>query len=445
MSESFAARFEWLPVSPDVMFFGGTVSTSVTESGRELIAAWTALDRGMAEWILKLADFDESEAWRADGYSTCAAWLATQCQMSRSDAFDKLKVSRELRQRAEVREAFSAGMPYSKVRLLVRLQGLDAERDAEYVADAWRDSIRVLEARVERWNDHANQDRRPPSLDDRYGIRRTRGFGGGLGRVVIEAPDDMLDRMFALFDAYGEYLFNNGGEPTVLRMPEDVAESTKETADLGYSGEADPFAASTDESDESESRIWTGEPRSLSAKRLDWMFDLFEEVALSSPDKLDPYVAAVGVTIQYEDLIAGTGEGVTSQGSPLRGEAVRRLCCDAGVHRIVVRGESEILDLGRDQRLFNRKQRRAIQFRHAHVCAIRGCGRRVTQVHHIQWWENDGETNIDNGVPLCSYHHHLVHEGGWNVAWNPLAGITRIEGPLGQVLETETRFTRMAA
>src|SRR5207244_3239767 len=24
---------------------------------------------------------------------------------------------------------------------------------------------------------------------------------------------------------------------------------------------------------------------------------------------------------------------------------------------------------------------------------------RVTHIHHIRWWENGGETNIDNGVP----------------------------------------------
>lgn len=185
--------------------------------------------------------------------------------------------------------------------------------------------------------------------------------------------------------------------------------------------------------------------RSSSAKRLDCLFDLLEEVALAEPDMLDPYTAAVGVTVQYEDLVEQSGLGLSAQGSHLDPDTVHRLMCNAGISRIIVRGESEIIDLGQEQRLFNRKQRRAIRFRHAHVCAVRGCGRRITQIHHIHWFENGGETNIDNGIPLCSYHHHLVHEGGWHATWNPTTGTTRLQGPRGQTLQTQTRFTRMAA
>ncbi|HVV36647.1 MAG TPA: HNH endonuclease signature motif containing protein [Acidimicrobiales bacterium] len=177
---------------------------------------------------------------------------------------------------------------------------------------------------------------------------------------------------------------------------------------------------------------------------LDWLFDLLEEAALADPKKLDPYVAAVGVTILYEDLINATGNGLSSQGSTLTGEAVRRLACDADIHRIVVKGQSEILDYGRGERLFNRLLRRALRFRHGHVCGVRGCGRRITQIHHIDWWENDGETSIDNGIPLCSYHHHLVHEGGWNIAWNPTTGTVTLEGPRGQTLQTTASFLRAA-
>ena len=198
--------------------------------------------------------------------------------------------------------------------------------------------------------------------------------------------------------------------------------------------------------DESAMQTPAEEPRrSTAAKRLDYLFDLLEEVALASPDKLDPYNAAVGVTVQYENLVAKTGTGLSTQQSALDPETIHRLMCDAGINRIVIKGESEIIDVGREERLFNRKQRRAIRFRHGHVCAVRGCGRRITQIHHVRWWENDGETNIDNGIPLCGFHHHLVHEGGWKASWNPSEGITRLEGPLGQVLETEARFGRLVA
>jgi hypothetical protein len=402
--------------------------------GRELLVAWNQIDRGIAGFVLQLAEFDASGAWAEDGYASCASWISDKCQLSRSDAFDKMKVSRELTRRHVVRVAFAEGLPYSKVRLLVRLDGVDHERDEEFVAHARTDSIRVLEERVNNWNYDNGQDKPPANLDDHYGIRRSRGFGGGLGRVVIEAPDDMLDRLFALLDAYGHFLHFND-------KPAQLGLSTVDSARV------EPPV-------DNQSRIWTpGEPsiddepaavRPRSAKRLDWLFDLLEEIALADPRKLDPYVASVGVTIQYEDLMAATGHGLTAQGSTITGEAARRLCCDAGIHRVVVKGQSEILDFGREERLFNRQLRRAIRFRHGHACAVRGCGRRITHIHHVEHFENGGETTVHNGIPLCSYHHHLVHEGGWQVAWNPTTGITRIEGPKGQVLETTASFLRAA-
>ena len=83
--------------------------------------------------------------------------------------------------------------------------------------------------------------------------------------------------------------------------------------------------------------------------------------------------------------------------------------------------------------------------RHGYRCCAQGCRRRITQIHHLHWWEDGGVTSIDNGVPLCSYHHHLVHEGGWTISYNPYTGITRLEGPQGQVLETQVDVGRRAA
>jgi hypothetical protein len=40
-------------------------------------------------------------------------------------------------------------------------------------------------------------------------------------------------------------------------------------------------------------------------------------------------------------------------------------------------------------------------------------------VHHIDYWENGGATDLNNMVPLCSRHHHAAHEGGWKLQLNP--------------------------
>jgi hypothetical protein len=171
-----------------------------------------------------------------------------------------------------------------------------------------------------------------------------------------------------------------------------------------------------------------------------------EEIALVNEDKIDPETAAIGVTVQYEDLIDNRRVlTVTDQESTLTGEACRRLACDAGIHRMIIRGVSEFLDIGRKTRTWTHSQRRAIRARHHFRCAAGGCRRRITHIHHIRWWENGGVTSVDNGVPLCWHHHHLVHEGGWLITYDPYTGITRMEGPEGQILESHTKLRRAAA
>ena len=52
------------------------------------------------------------------------------------------------------------------------------------------------------------------------------------------------------------------------------------------------------------------------------------------------------------------------------------------------------------------------------TCGFPGCTVNVDrcEIHHTEEWLNDnGPTNLDKLVPLCCKHHHLVHEGGWQL------------------------------
>jgi hypothetical protein len=54
-------------------------------------------------------------------------------------------------------------------------------------------------------------------------------------------------------------------------------------------------------------------------------------------------------------------------------------------------------------------------------------------IHHIAWWgRDDGPTDIDNLLPICERHHHLVHEGGWRLTMTPnrTATWTRPDGTI---------------
>jgi len=106
----------------------------------------------------------------------------------------------------------------------------------------------------------------------------------------------------------------------------------------------------------------------------------------------------------------------------LPADVLRRLFHTADVHPIVVRGGVVLhapgrLDLGRTTRIANRAQRRALRALYK-TCAIPGCDTRydLCQLHHVNWWEHGGPTDLANLVPLCVRHHHNVHDHNWHLA-----------------------------
>ncbi|MEP4593339.1 MAG: HNH endonuclease signature motif containing protein, partial [Ilumatobacter sp.] len=102
------------------------------------------------------------------------------------------------------------------------------------------------------------------------------------------------------------------------------------------------------------------------------------------------------------------------------------------------------LDLGRATRLANRAQRRALRGLYA-TCAIPGCstGFDRCKLHHVVWWRNGGATDLDNLLPVCSRHHHAIHDGGWNVQLGPNRELT-LTLPDGTVRNTGPPSRRAA-
>lgn len=114
-----------------------------------------------------------------------------------------------------------------------------------------------------------------------------------------------------------------------------------------------------------------------------------------------------------------------AHGDPCAGETMtaaeaRRLACNAHLIPAVLGGESEILDLGRSQRLFSAAQRRALLLRDR-TCRAEGCDIPGTwaEAHHWIPWLEGGLTDLDDGVLLCAHHHHRVHDADYRVERMP--------------------------
>ena len=102
--------------------------------------------------------------------------------------------------------------------------------------------------------------------------------------------------------------------------------------------------------------------------------------------------------------------GLGNFGLPV--ETIRRWACIGSITPVVVSADGVRLLLGRETRLANRAQRRALRVLYR-TCALCETPFDLCQVHHVDWYTLGGNTDIGELLPLCSRHHHLVHEGGW--------------------------------
>jgi hypothetical protein len=137
-----------------------------------------------------------------------------------------------------------------------------------------------------------------------------------------------------------------------------------------------------------------------------------------------------GVRMARPEIVVVIDTTVTADGAPvvdwglpaeIPDRVLQELYGDADTHTVIIRGGVVLhapgqLNLGRCTRLANRAQRRALRALYA-TCAIPGCAVRFDNctIHHVHWWRHGGRTDFCNLLPLCSKHHHLVHEGGWNL------------------------------
>jgi hypothetical protein len=124
-----------------------------------------------------------------------------------------------------------------------------------------------------------------------------------------------------------------------------------------------------------------------------------------------PVGATVQVTIDYQHLLDGLAGARLDTGATISAGAARRLACGAGILPAVLGGKSEPLDLARTRRLHSKPQRAALSLTYD-TCATEGCERPFVwcEIHHPHAWAKGGHTSLENGIPLCGWHHQRAHD-----------------------------------
>ncbi|MGJ6125888.1 DUF222 domain-containing protein [Mycolicibacterium sp. Y3] len=105
---------------------------------------------------------------------------------------------------------------------------------------------------------------------------------------------------------------------------------------------------------------------------------------------------------------------------PVSATTADLISCDSSLGSVIVDDAGAPLDVGRSERLFSPRIRKALAARDR-GCAFPGCGRPVSwcDAHHIEPWGTGGITCLDNGVLFCRCHHTLIHHSEWQVYLGP--------------------------
>lgn len=316
------------------------------------------LAAAMCRWLLLIAEFDAREGWAEWGVTTCAHWLSWRCGIGISAGREHVRVARILSGLPLVQEAFASGeLSYSKVRALTRVASDKTEADLVELAR------HATGAQLEK-------------LCRQYGR-------------VLQATAPNADAMNER-QALSTYWDDDGMLVVQGRLtPEDGAALV---AALDQAAESVP------------AEMLELGARAVRAQAL---------VALATGGEPETEVI---VHVDVETLAADTvkRQSEVADGPALAPETVRRLGCDAALVAMIERN-GKPLSVGRRTRAIPPALRRALRSRDG-GCRFPGCTHtQHLHAHHIQHWAHGGPTEIGNLVQLCSYHHQLVHEGGYRV------------------------------
>src|SRR5882672_6283912 len=165
-------------------------------------------------------------------------------------------------------------------------------------------------------------------------------------------------------------------------------------------------------------RIGTGDERTPKQRRADALVEVahhaMDQGTLPRRNGARPHIT-VHTTIEGLKAELGAAASELQNGTPVSSKTVQRLACDGTLSR-VLKADSVVVDVGRATRAVSPAQWRALKARHR-TCAGPGCDRPInwTSPHHVEFWARGGKTSLPNLLPLCYFHHRLVHEGGWQV------------------------------
>jgi len=367
--------------------------------GGALTRCFELLDRFQAKVTTAVGEFDRSEGWKESGATSMTAWLRHHARRSHRDAANCARTARRLAELPVTAGAYRDGsLSGGQVQAIVanlndKIASLFAAAEDELIPLLAGMEVRDVSAAMQTWAQAAKD-----SLDEPEPKEPGRSLH--LSRT--------LD---------GRRELSGSLDPEAGALAE-VALRLAQTPD----SEAEP-------------------ERTPARRRADALVDILRFFVDHQTDhRGGRHRPHLNVFVDYDDLVRTTDRpgrsGWLADGTVLDAATIRRLACDAGIHRIVRQGRSTILDYGMTTRTVPANLWSALVARDQH-CRHPGCDRppEFCDGHHVPAWEHGGPTSIETTILECTRHHHLIHQPGWHNKLLP-DGTYIVTNPTGQTFTT---------
>lgn len=366
-----------------------------------------------ADLVGVLAEYDEAEGWQGQGWRSFAHYLSVRTNFAPRDAERLVSIAERVDEMPSLLAAARGGQVSMGV-LASAARVVTPENEAKVL-----DVVRVCTPRQAQRVLAAYRSLRPRSDDS-------------ADDPVADDPE--LDHWWRNWiDDHGRYRIDGALDKLTGELLEQARRAVVAETERSSATEE---GGATEEDEGEDAGAGASSRRVSAAESIAAMASMVlehasgagvcdrggERFAVQVVCDIAALAEALGIDIG-PNLHVGLGSRayLPRTGAHLSNAELSRVLCE-GTLQMLIDHDGQPLWLGAEKRLFNRHQRRALRHRAGgqSACEFPGCPTtRFVETHHIAGVaEQGGLTDLDNGVLLCSFHHHELHRKRWRIVRN---------------------------
>jgi hypothetical protein len=355
---------------------------SLNQLEDEIISLSTHMNAIEYEFLVLVREFDLRQGWKAYNFNNCAEWMNYKCGMSLCTAREKLRVAKLLFDLPQTAAAFQKGdLSFSKAKSLTRVA---TPVNEEHLLDF------ALQATASQVDNHCQELRN---------VQR---------ETSIRDANRSHEQRYLSWSAHSD-----GSVTLSVELPKESAALVIKAIEKGSNSNLSAEDSAYFEEDPEDSHPPRG-GLNLFQRQADALVEMARSFLGGGDNNRSCTADHYQVTVHVDEKsLAGVPDENSKSDLPI--ETVRRLCCDSSLVAATDDEHGNTKDTSRKHRVVHPSLRRMLLSRDK-GCRFPGCTHhKWLDAHHVVHWANGGETIPENLLMLCSKHHRLLHEGGFEI------------------------------